>query len=149
MKALFMSIVVAIMLPQVGQCQKKSVTLPVTSEKYTLTSFFEGKEFYTEFTEKDVSNTPSWNPENEKPPISVSKALGESRKLLGKYVPNSNIWEIESIKYEMVGKDKWVYVIDFYLDRLSTKDGNSATFSAVLKMDGTFFEPKVTALDKH
>lgn len=150
MKAfLLLSLIVIAWLPQVGSGQKISGESPVTSEKYTFTTFWEGKIFYTEFTEKDVSGTPSWNPEKENPPISVSKALTESRVFLGKYFPNPTAWKVESIAYEPVGKDKWVYIIAFYLDRESGRDGHSAaSFKAILKMDGTFFEPKITASDK-
>ena len=150
MKAvLLIGVIVLAMLSQMGLCQDKSIKLPVSSERYTFTSFFDGKEFQVEFSEKDVSHTPSWNPEREKPPIPVDEALGRSRRFLGKYVPNPAAWEIEGIKYVAVGKEKWVYVIAFYLDSLSASNGNSANLTVILKMDGTFFEPKVTILDKH
>ena len=146
---LLIGVIALAMLSQMGLCQDKSIKLLVSSEKYTFTSFFDGKEFQTEFTEKDVSKTPSWYPEREEPPISVNVALERSRKFLGKYVPNPAAWEIESIKYTAVGKEKWVYVIEFYLDSLSASNGRSANLAVILKMDGTLFEPKVTTLDKH
>jgi len=135
-------------LPQVGSGQKRSTEQPTTSEKYKSTSFWEGKTFSTEFSPQDLSGTPSWNPEKENPPISVSEAAKESRAFLGKYFPNPAAWEIERITYDQFGKDKWIYVIGFTLDKERSRDGHAASFSVFLKMDGTFFEPKVTASNK-
>jgi len=148
-ECLLVGFIIIAWLSQVGAGQKRYGESPATTEKYTFTTFWEGKTFYTEFSEKDVSGTPSWNPENGNPPISVSKALTESRAFLRKYFPDPVASEIESITYGRVGKDKWVYVIAFDLDRESARFGHSiASFKVILKMDGTFFEPKVTTSDK-
>lgn len=150
MKAFFLvGLTIIALLLKTGYCQEKPVRLPIAVDRYTFTSFFNGKEFYTEFTEKEVSDTPSWDPEKENAPIPLNKALKESRKFLGKYVSNLISWDIESVKYVLISKGKWVCVTSFYLDGQIAKDGLSATFTVILKMDGSFFEPKVTALDKH
>ena len=145
MKAMILMIL-AIVLPlsSVGSYQEPIARHPIVPEKFTYTSFIDSKQFYTEFTEKDVPDTPSWNPQRGNPPIRLSKAIEKSKKILSKFVPNSIVWEIESIRYTKVGKDKWVYEIDYYLDRLQATDGLSASFTVILKMDGTFFEPKIT-----
>lgn len=150
MKAISITILaILLILPQTGLCQARSAKPPIHSEKYTFTAFVEGKEFFTEFTEIDVPETPSWNPKVDTPPIAINKAIEKSQKFLGKFITAPTMWDIESIKYTKVGKSKWVYEIAFYLDRHSAKDGLSASFTVILKMDGTFFEPKVRHSDKN
>lgn len=146
---LLSTIIIIIWLPQIELSQKEKAEPQSTSEKYTSTSFWEGKTFYTEFTPTDLSGTPSWNPKKGNPPITVSEAIQKSRAFLAKHFPNSVAWEIERITYDQFGKDKWVCVVEFALDKESSRDGHAASFSVFLKMDGTFFEPKVTATDKH
>jgi len=150
MKILFMlGMLVILLCSQNVLGQEKSTEQSDVSEKYRSTSFWEGKVFSTEFSPKDLLDTPSWNPEKGNPPISLVKAVKESRAFLKKYFPNYSSWEIERITCDQFGKGKWVYVVEFYLDQKASRDGRAASFSAFLKMDGNFFEPKVSASDKH
>ncbi|NOT60783.1 MAG: hypothetical protein HOP19_11240 [Acidobacteria bacterium] len=149
MKTIAYVCLISLSLLRLGFCQEKIAKLPIDVRKFTITNFYAEKEYYVEFTEKDMDNTPSWNPENAPPPVSISQAIRQSKKFLRRYISSSDAWEIDSIKHTFLGQEKCFYTIDFYLDRSKAKNGQSATFTVVMKMDGSFFIPKVTSSAKH
>jgi hypothetical protein len=113
-------------------------------EKYTYTNQTKDKVFTVKFTDDDLAKTPSWDPEKEDIPLSISTITKISRKQLHRYVQNSESWKIESIKFDRVGRHKWVCVIDFTIEK-KDETGTEENFTVIMKMDGTFFEPEVTA----
>lgn len=149
MKPLILCLAMIVGLLQPGLGQKRLIEEQTASDKYQSTSFWEGKTFSTEFSSIDLSDTPSWIPEKGDPPISIGTAVKKSRNFLKKYFPNPDSWKIERITCDQFSKDKWVYVIEFTLDKEVSRDNHAASFSAFMKMDGIFFEPKVTLSGKH
>ena len=111
-------------------------------ERRVITNIVGEKVFLIEFTDDDLSKTPAWDPEKEAPPIPLPKAIAMSREYLGKFVENSKLWQAESIRYELVGKRKWVYIIDF--KSVGNELNTDSIFSLVLKMNGNFVEPKIS-----
>jgi hypothetical protein len=103
-----------------------------------------GKKIYSyEFTDDDLSKTPSWDiRKKEAPPISLNQALDGTRKYLQRHFANADQWLVDSIRLELVGKRKWVYQIEY-----SCPEGvcpESVNFSIVMKMDGEIIEHKIT-----
>lgn len=149
MRLLILSLAIIVWLPQGGLNQGRLTEQSTDSDKYRSTSFWEGKIFSTEFSSRDLNNTPSWIPEKGDPPISIGTAVKKSRNFLTNYFPNPDSWKIERITCDQFGKDKWVYVVEFALEKEMSRDDHAASFSVFMKMDGNFFEPKVTLSGKH
>src|SRR5687768_10522660 len=71
--------------------------------------FYDGMSYSVQLSAKEVSNTPSWNPAQEDPPLSVRQATKIARNELQRYVKNrADEWDINSLGLMQLDFEKWV-----------------------------------------
>ncbi|MCW8930606.1 MAG: hypothetical protein OQL19_10245 [Gammaproteobacteria bacterium] len=100
---------------------------------------------------KKINNTPSWNIENEEPPISVGNAVLIVNKWQKENHSSLENYTIDSFtlhKYHCNKvDDKWVYILNFtpsdYMSRMS-----ATRYMVAVLMDGTVVTPREVPIRK-
>src|SRR5688572_2246825 len=104
----------------------------------------DGNKYMLKFSDKDFVNTPSWNPQkDENAPLSIHKALEVARTVLNRCHPKANDnWNVSKIELRPMGKDKWVYFLNFDCPYQSCADIFDVYYRVYVKLDGTVILPK-------
>jgi hypothetical protein len=113
------------------------------SQSLTSTFFANGNEFNVVIGNKDLENTPSWNPEkDEAAPLVLQRAIEIGRENLKKFVPATHEkWSVMAIHLQEISKNHWIYMISFSCSKeCGSEAGNLTIF---VKMDGTIIEPTI------
>ena len=113
----------------------------------TITIDYNNQTFRYEFQDSDVKDSPSWNPETEKSPLSVPKAVDIARLNLQRFLLDAEKFEIEEIHLERFEPHKWLFQISFHCWDQQCSD-TSVSFPIFLKLDGSVVEPKIMLKEK-
>ena len=114
-------------------------TKPTRPPRATIT----GESYAYKLTDQDFANTPSWNPEEGEPPLSVSRAVKVARETLPRFVKSAETWKMQQVILQSMGDDKWYYRIRFIcLVGVACREIEDRSFTAIVKMDGAIVEPK-------
>lgn len=92
--------------------------------------------------EADLADTPSWNPEQGEPPLTLNQALEIARNNLHRFVQQADNLAVGKVDLQRFDSDKWVYQVLFNCD--DAGDCGSS-FWMIVKMDGTVLEPEFAA----
>lgn len=112
------------------------------------TSTFLSYNYAYKLTNQDFVNTPSWQPEDGEPPISITEALKIARENLPSYVEKANLYKSRMITLQNFSEDKWYYRIQFICFGLGCKEIENRSFATIVKMNGNIVEPKKVTIEK-
>lgn len=119
--------------------------IPAQTASISATSFYEDKAFHYDISEKDVEDTPSWNPSDESMPLSPRSAIEIGRTNLARFVTKGlDLFDVQEIQMTRFPLDKWLFVIHFDCWGLKCGEDGHAGFTIYVKMDGTIVEPRVS-----
>ncbi|MGH9970880.1 MAG: hypothetical protein ACREBG_24235 [Pyrinomonadaceae bacterium] len=119
----------------------------IGQERMRFTRYVYGYKYTFKVFDEDLQKLPSWNPEAEDVPISVRKAIDIGKINLERLIPQDHEkWVLNTITLSRIGKDNWLYEIEFQNDEL-LGSGPDWTFAIFVKMDGTIVEPEVVPND--
>ena len=105
---------------------------------------FYGENLYSyKISKSDLPDTPAWNPEQEAAPVSIRKALEIARSNLGRFVKESQAWDLEDMELKQLDKGKWLYSIFFTCWNKKCVSDYGSDFHIFVKMDGSIIEPVV------
>ena len=123
-------------------CSSGSVAAQNQSTSGSL--LYGGNTYSHKISAEDLADTPSWNPEQGDPPLSLRKALEIARGSLRRYKSKAEVMSVEKIELRQMGVEKWLYEVAFYCwkDVCEDKAGNG--FRIYVKMDGSVIEPEIT-----
>ena len=109
-----------------------------------------GFEFKYHLSTDDVKDTPSWNPWNGDPPLTLQNALRIAQDNLKRFVKKPTLWDVSAIKLEQVDTQKWIYDISFAcLKSECYKNKNfDVSFNVWVKMDSSIVEPEIKTKEK-
>ena len=96
--------------------------------------------------EADLADTPSWDPEQGEPPVSLSEAAAVARNNLPRFVKEADKLAVAKVDLQRFGSDKWVYQVLFNCGGNAASDCGPS-FWVMVKMDGAVLEPEFTAND--
>jgi len=113
----------------------------------TITIDYNNQTFRYEFQDSDFKDTQSWNPETEKSPLSVPKAVDIARINLQRFVSDAEKFEIEEINLERFEPHKWLFKISFHCWDQQCSD-TSVSFPIFLNLDGSVVEPTIMPKEK-
>jgi hypothetical protein len=99
-------------------------------------------------TNQDFANTPSWNPSEDEPPLSVNNALKIARENLPRFVKNAESWKMRMIMLQSMEENKWYYRIHFFCFGATCREVEDRSFTAIVKMNGTLVEPKKVTVEQ-
>ena len=81
---------------------------------YSTSFTFHSETFRFEITSADLTATPSWNDENENPPLAPRQAVQIARATLLQLMSEKVKWDLAGIRLRPSDmKDKWFYEIEF------------------------------------
>ena len=100
-------------------------------------------------TDQDFVNTPSWNPSDGEPGISLGSAIGIARENLPRFVKSAEAWKMRTVLLQSMGAEKWYYRILFFCSGVGCReiDNEHRSFTAIVKMDGMIVEPKKVTIE--
>jgi len=115
-------------------------------------SYHEDKQFLFELDRVQMESTPSWDENQQNPPISARHAFNAARKRLATLVSMSEKWDlIEIVLRPMPAPTvgKWIYVVKFRPPVFS-KDpkGSVSTVDLIVLMDGIALQPTIAPVKK-
>ena len=108
--------------------------------------FYEGMSYSVQLSAKEVSNTPSWNPAREDPPLSVRRTAKIARNELQRHVKNrAEEWDINSLGLMQLDFEKWVYIVHFqcYNSRCQDSGAYGGSFRIAVRMDGSILQAEI------
>jgi hypothetical protein len=108
---------------------------------------YNGLTFTYNISDADFKNTPSWHPETGDAPLATRDALDIARKMLNRFVPDGQRFEVEKINLERFEPHKWVFEVAFHCWDQRCSD-TAVSFTVFVKMDGSVIEPEVTPTPK-
>jgi hypothetical protein len=125
------------------------LSAPALSQSISVTSYRNGSTHTVQVSDEDLQNTPSWNPEKEDvAPLSLRKAIEIARANLKRFVTKgTNTWDVLKVELHQMGKDKWLYEVDFYCFLAKCGD-DSDGYTIYVKMDGKIVEPEIVPDNK-
>ena len=125
------------------------LSAPAFSQSIKETSYRNGKAYTVKVSDEDIKNTPSWNPEKEDvAPVSLRKAIEIARANLKRFATKADDkWDVRIVELHQMGKDRWLYEVDFYCFLVKCGD-DSDSFTIYVKMDGTIVEPEIAPDDR-
>jgi hypothetical protein len=118
----------------------------VFAQSMSASSFYGAKKFSYEINVATLASTPSWDPERESPPLTLSQAIISARVGLKRFAPASNgNWDVEKIEMSKIGweANKWIYEVEFRCREAKCPDDDS--LRVFVKLDGKVLEPEITA----
>jgi len=80
----------------------------------TVSFVYNNNTFTYNVTDPEFKDTPSWEPENGEPPVSLRDTLVTARRTLSRFVVDWQRFEIEDIDLERFEPHKWVYGVSFH-----------------------------------
>jgi len=107
-----------------------------------------GDGFVYKMSDEDFANTPSFNLEENEPPISLTKAIRVARENLVRFVKGSETWKVSGIRLEAAKENKWFYTVSFRCNGIECRDATQRSYLMVVKMDGTIVEPKKVTIEE-
>lgn len=115
MKFKFIFFLVLTMLIQFHSAKAQSIELEQNESNSLLGSvfLFDGKQYSYHLTTNDIKNTPTWNPSEGNPPLSLHSAILIAQENLKRFVKDSNQLIDRSIHLIEVDTEKWIYQISF------------------------------------
>jgi hypothetical protein len=124
-------------------CLLSSITFAQESTRppQTARASIRTENFAYKLSDDDFVNTPSWNQEDE-PPLSLSRAVKIARENMPRFVKMPEIMKVSDVTLQRMGQDKWYYRVRFSCFGGQCRDLEVRSFVAVVKMDGTFIDPK-------
>ena len=111
------------------------------------TATYSGGSYAYKLTDRDFTNSPSWNQDGGEPPLSISQAIKAARENLPRFVRNAEAWKMRIVTMQSFGEDKWYYRIHFFCSGVVCRDIEDRNFTAIVKMDGTIVEPKKVTIE--
>ncbi len=108
--------------------------------------FNKGKRYDFEVYEDDLAQTPSWQTDDEFPPLSPRKAEKLAKSQLKELVEQPDKWRRGAIAlHQMSGGDKWVYIVHFSgFHPPGVIDGAVPMMRIVVLMNGRVIKPKTS-----
>jgi hypothetical protein len=134
-----------------GQTESTDQTKqPMFSSTRFSTSFhYEGNAYRYEVSDDDLVDTPSWNAEQNEPPLSPRDAAGIASTAFRRFVKTGEKWRVDGIAAHHVSAEKWIYDVSFSCSSARcVKETFTPRFSIILKMDGSVVEPVIKADEK-
>ncbi len=120
------------------------------SQSYSQSFIFDDKGYVISLSEKDVADTPSWNPAREDPPVSSREAARIAREHLAGYVKNRpDEWDVQGIGLVPLNAEKWIYAVSFQCYNSHCRDSSVVgVFTIIVKMDGSVAAPEIKPREK-
>lgn len=106
-----------------------------------------GDGFVYKMSDDDFANTPSINPEENEPPISVTRAIRIARENLPRFVKDTEKWKVAAVRLEAAAENKWFYMVSLRCHGIECRDAAQRSYVIVVKMDGTIVEPKKVTVE--
>jgi len=113
--------------------------------KASFSSYYDGKRYEFEITEKMLDQTAVWSESAEAP----RHAAQIAQQNLSVFVPNGAKWSLHNIRLSPVG-NAWVYLVEFLEPLpedgtgLTSITGTVSTFRVVVLMNGEVVKPRIT-----
>jgi hypothetical protein len=96
--------------------------------------------------EKAWKASPSWDGDQENPPLSARKAINLANKLKDKLVKDSDdwVWKFDSADLRQGYQDRWYWLVSYegHFEK-GALDGVPPTLRLVVLMDGTVVQPRL------
>ena len=120
------------------------------SQSYSHSFIFDDKGYVINLSDKDVADTPSWNPTHDDPPVSAREAARIAREQLRRYVKNRpDEWDVQGIGLVPLNAEKWIYAVSFQCYNSRCKDSSVVgVFAIIVKMDGSVAAPEIKSEDR-
>jgi hypothetical protein len=121
-----------------------TIALLVPQVETSLTVEYGGKKYDFRVTEQDLKLAPTWQPNQENPPLSPRRAIESASKQLATLLPNGKDWRLYQITLKPV-ENYWIYLVEFLEPAASGTTGRqtSAGFQIIVLMNGVAVVPKV------
>ena len=108
-----------------------------------------GDGFVYKMSDDDFANTPSFNLEENDPPVSITRAIKIARENLPRFVKGTETWKVAGVRLEEVKGSKWFYIVSFRcVGGLECRDAAQRSYIMVVRMDGTIIEPKKVTVEQ-
>lgn len=145
MTMVFASIIVGLAVSQTVWGQ----TGPPSQQKIRIfssstTFHYNGNTYTYGLSDDDLANTPSWNPEQNEPPLSPHRAVLLASDALRRFVKPGDEWRVDTIATTQPGSEKWIYDVSFSCSSARClKERPTPRFTILVKMDGSTVEPAI------